>query len=148
MKIDGNIRPSHLADALEHFFSVTGRKVRRLVETWNPVDGAPVFTRRGKYTSRGWTEWTQGFLYGMPLLQFDATGDSHALELGREMTLRHMAPHLTHTGVHDHGFNNISTYGNLWRLAQAGRTADSADQMQLYALALRVSISARIGAAR
>jgi unsaturated chondroitin disaccharide hydrolase len=139
MKIDGNIRPGHLAEGLERFFSVAGRKVCRLVEAWNPADGAPVFTRRGKYTSRGWTEWTQGFLYGMPLLHFDATGDLRALELGREMTLRHMAPHLTHTGVHDHGFNNISTYGNLWRLAKAGRTGDSADLVQLYEMALRVS---------
>ena len=31
-----------------------------------------------------------------------------------------MAPHLTHMGVHDHGFNNVSTYGNLWRLAREG----------------------------
>ncbi len=23
--------------------------------------GAPVFTRQGLYTTRGWTEWTQGF---------------------------------------------------------------------------------------
>ena len=32
-----------------------------------------------------------------------------------------MAPHLTHVGVHDHGFNNVSTYGNLWRLAREGK---------------------------
>ena len=32
-----------------------------------------------------------------------------------------MAEHLTHTGVHDHGFNNISTYGHLRRLMLAGR---------------------------
>ena len=32
-----------------------------------------------------------------------------------------MAPHLTHVGVHDHGFNNVSTYGGLWRLAREGR---------------------------
>ena len=32
-----------------------------------------------------------------------------------------MAPHLTHIGVHDHGFNNVSTYGTLWRLAREGR---------------------------
>ena len=32
-----------------------------------------------------------------------------------------MAPHLTHMGVHDHGFNNVSTYGTLWRLAREGR---------------------------
>jgi unsaturated chondroitin disaccharide hydrolase len=27
-----------------------------------------------------------------------------------------MAPHISHIGVHDHGFNNLSTYGNLLRL--------------------------------
>ena len=27
-----------------------------------------------------------------------------------------MAPHVSHVGVHDHGFNNVSTYGNLLRL--------------------------------
>ena len=70
----------------------------------------------GRYTSKGWTEWTQGFQFGMPLLQFDATGDAAFLDLGRARTLERMAPHLTHTGVHDHGFNNVSTYGNLWRL--------------------------------
>jgi hypothetical protein len=31
-----------------------------------------------------------------------------------------MAPHVTHVGVHDHGFNNVSTYGNLLRLMQEG----------------------------
>ncbi len=139
MKTDGSIRPSHLADDLGRFFSIAGKKTRHLVETWNPKDGAPVFTQRGKYTSRGWTEWTQGFLYGMPLLQYDADGDLRALDLGRSMTLRHMAPHLTHIGVHDHGFNNISTYGNLWRLAKAGRIPDSAALVQLCEMALRVS---------
>ena len=43
------------------------------------------------------------------------------LELGRARTVERMAPHLTHVGVHDHGFNNVSTYGNLWRLAREGR---------------------------
>ena len=32
-----------------------------------------------------------------------------------------MASHLTHVGVHDHGFNNVSTYGNLLRLMREGR---------------------------
>ena len=35
-----------------------------------------------------------------------------------------MAPHVTHVGVHDHGFNNVSTYGNLLRLMNEGRIAD------------------------
>jgi hypothetical protein len=41
--------------------------------------------------------------------QFDATGDQAFLELGRSQTVKRMAPHLTHMGVHDHGFNNVST---------------------------------------
>ena len=32
-----------------------------------------------------------------------------------------MATHVTHIGVHDHGFNNVSTYGNLRRLIREGR---------------------------
>ena len=32
-----------------------------------------------------------------------------------------MAPHVTHMGVHDHGFNNVSTYGALRRLILEGR---------------------------
>ena len=32
-----------------------------------------------------------------------------------------MAPHVSHIGVHDHGFNNVSTYGNLLRLVREGR---------------------------
>ena len=80
-----------------------------------------MFTVDGRYTARGWTEWTEGFQYGSALLQFDATGEREFLELGRARTLERMAPHLTHMGVHDHGFNNVSTYGALWRLAREGR---------------------------
>jgi hypothetical protein len=50
-----------------------------------------------------------------------------------------MAPHLTHMGVHDHGFNNVSTYGNLWRLAREGRIAASDWEQRFYELALQVS---------
>ena len=46
------------------------------------------------------------------------------LEIGRERTVDVMAPHVTHIGVHDHGFNNVSTYGNLLRLMNEGRIAD------------------------
>ena len=51
-----------------------------------------------------------------------------------------MAPHLTHVGVHDHGFNNVSTYGNLWRLIERRphrrRRRGSGD---FYELALKAS---------
>jgi hypothetical protein len=50
-----------------------------------------------------------------------------------------MAPHLTHVGVHDHGFNNVSTYGTLWRLVREGRIDASDWERHFYELALRVS---------
>lgn len=134
-----NIRPEELLPSLERFFTLAGPKLNALARSWDPAKGTPVFTRKGRYTSRGWTEWTQGFLYGCRLLQFDATGDTDLLESGRADTLNCMAPHLTHTGVHDHGFNNLSTYGNLRRLAREGRIGDSGDLVRLYELALCVS---------
>jgi hypothetical protein len=41
--------------------------------------------------------------------------------------------------VHDHGFNNVSTYGNLWRLAREGRIEASEWETHFYELALKVS---------
>ena len=38
---------------------------------------------------------------------------------------RVMAPHVSHIGVHDHGFNNVSTYGNLLRLMDEGRIPEN-----------------------
>ena len=87
----------------------------------------------------GWTEWTQGFLYGEAILQFDATGDDEALELGRRLTRDYMSPHLTHEGVHDHGFNNVSTYGNLRRLMLEGRIPFDDWELAFYENALQVS---------
>ena len=105
-----------------------------------PADGAPVFTVEGRYQARGWTEWTQGFQFGSAILQFDATDDAAFLELGRSRTVERMAPHLTHVGVHDHGFNNVSTYGNLWRLdPRASASPRATGSVRFYELALKVS---------
>jgi hypothetical protein len=73
------------------------------------------------------------------LLQFDATGDEAFLEVGRQRTIQLMASHVSHTGVHDHGFNNISTYGNLWRLLREGKLPFNEREMDFYELALKVS---------
>ena len=55
------------------------------------------------------------------------------LRLGREKTVRFMASHVSHTGVHDHGFNNISTYGNLRRLMLEGKNSlPHQDELQLH----------------
>ena len=80
-----------------------------------------MFTVAGQYTSQGWTEWTQGFQFGSAILQFDATDERAFLESDASNTIQRMASHVTHIGVHDHGFNNVSTYGNLRRLMLEGR---------------------------
>src|SRR5947209_3077920 len=113
--------PDALLPKLHHLFELSGAKIRAIESGWRPEQGSPVFTSGGKYTSRGWTEWTQGFQFGSAILQFDATGDRDFLEIGRERTVELMAPHVSHIGVHDHGFNNVSTYGNLLRLMNEGR---------------------------
>jgi rhamnogalacturonyl hydrolase YesR len=130
---------AELLPAINRVFDRSAEKIRAIEATWRPENGSPVFTVDGVYQSRGWTEWTQGFQFGSPLLQFDATGDREFLELGRSRTLERMAPHLTHTGVHDHGFNNVSTYGNLWRLARENKFEADAWEVRFYALALKVA---------
>lgn len=140
IRIDENLSSADLRGTVEHVFDLAGRKIQALDERWNPVtDGAPVFTSGGRYTQRGWTEWTQGFQFGLALLQFEATGESQFLELGRARTVAHMAPHLTHTGVHDHGFNNVSTYGVLLRLMARGKIPADAFEKHFYELAIKVS---------
>ena len=136
---DASIGLEDLREPLAAFWPVSGSKVASLCRTWDPADGSPVFTVRGRYTSQGWTEWTQGFQFGWAILQFDATGDERFLDLGRRGTVDHMAAHVSHTGVHDHGFNNVSTYGNLRRLMLEGRIPHDAWELAFYELALKTS---------
>lgn len=139
MKIDHTLQPASLADAIRHFWSLSAEKIRSIERSAAGRDDAPVFTQNGRYTARGWTEWTQGFQYGSALLQFDATAETEFLTIGRQGTLQRMASHVSHTGVHDHGFNNVSTYGNLWRLAREGRIDASPWERAFYELGLKVS---------
>src|SRR5207245_812741 len=50
-----------------------------------------------------------------------------------------MAPHLTHMGVHDHGFNNVSSYGNLLRLMNEKKIEENAWERRFYETALKCS---------
>lgn len=137
--IDTTISPKSLLGATDQLFTLSAQKIAHLDKTWNPSAGTPVFTVAGRYSSRGWTEWTQGFQFGSAILQYDATDDVAMLEIGRRTTVRHMASHVSHVGVHDHGFNNVSTYGNLLRLAREGRIEASDWEVAFYELALKVS---------
>ncbi len=139
IQIRYDLSPVALLPKLHRLFELSGARIRSIEDSWEPAKGSPVCTDGGQYTSRGWTEWTQGFQFGSAILQFDATDDRAFLDMGRERTVAVMAPHLTHTGVHDHGFNNISTYGNLLRLMAEGRIADDPWQRNFYELAVKCS---------
>lgn len=139
MEIDLQLNVTDLEPSIDRFWTLSSEKILAIENNFDPKRGAPVFTIDGKYTTRGWTEWTQGFQYGSSLLQFDATGDKRFLEIGRRNTMERMTPHLTHSGVHDHGFNNISTYGNLRRLMNEGKIDDNPAERSTYELALKVT---------
>ena len=139
MRIDTTLTAAGLANAARNVFMQAGKKIRSIDASWQPSAGAPVFTVNGKYTSRGWTEWTQGFQFGSAILQFDATGEEEFLRIGRSRTRELMAPHVSHVGVHDHGFNNVSTYGNLLRLINEGRIESNSWERDFYEMALKTS---------
>jgi hypothetical protein len=139
IKINENISPKDLQPKISALFECAGQKIQAIKASRDDSQPSPVFTIEGKYTARGWTEWTQGFQFGCAILQYDATGEEQYLDYGRRRTLELMAPHVTHTGVHDHGFNNISTYGNLLRLMTEGRIAENEWEKNFYELALKLS---------
>src|SRR5690554_7880833 len=101
IQIDFNLKPEDLTNQLKRFWELSGEKISLIEKEYELGKGSPVFTAGGKYTTRGWTEWTQGFQFGSSILQFDATGEKEFLEKGRAKTLELMAPHVSHTGVHD-----------------------------------------------
>jgi len=146
MIIDTKLSPDSLRQKIVALWEISAAKIADIRDKYDDSKGSPVFTVKGKYTTRGWTEWTQGFQFGSAILQFDAGGQAEFLKYGRQNTLEKMAPHLTHMGVHDHGFNNISTYGNLLRLMHEGKVAFDEWEKNFYELALKVS--AAVQAAR
>jgi hypothetical protein len=133
------LTPQVLVPSIRGVLELASQKTVRLDRRWNASDGAPVFTAAGKYTTRGWTQWTQGFQYGNALLCFDMTAEQELLTMARNHVVADMAEHLSHTGVHDHGFNNISTYGQLRRLMLSGRIEMDEWELHFYELALKVS---------
>ncbi len=139
IQINSTLTPSDLSAKLQRFWELSAQKIRSIAQEYDVSKGSPVFTVQGKYTTRGWTEWTQGFQFGSAILQFDATGETDFLEYGRKNTLEVMAPHVSHIGVHDHGFNNVSTYGNLLRLMHEGKIEFNEWEKNFYELALKIS---------
>lgn len=139
LRIDHPIQVQSLIPIIERMFEISGRNITGIQKAWNQMKGSPVFTVEGKYTSRGWTEWTQGFQFGSAVLQYEVTGEKEFLMIGRDGTLREMPRHVSHVGVHDHGFNTISTCGNLLRLVREKRVPFDEWEKNFYELAIKVS---------
>ncbi len=139
LRTDHPIQRQSLLPVIERMFEISGRKIAEIQKVWNSTKGSPVFTVDGKYTSRGWTEWTQGFQFGSAVLQYEVTGEKEFLTIGRDGTLRVMPRHVSHVGVHDHGFNTISTCGNLLRLIREKKIPHDEWEMNFYELAIKVS---------
>ena len=136
--IDYRLSATDLVPDMRQMWEASAGKIVSIERSYRTERGTPVFTVAGKYTSQGWTEWTQGFQFGSAILQFDATGEAHFWTRDAARLAR-MASHVTHMGVHDHGFNNVSTYGNLRRLMLEGRFPHDARELDFYELALRAS---------
>lgn len=139
MKIDDALTPAALSGSIDRLWQISAAKIRAIERNHPPGSDTLVYTADGRYTSRGWTEWTLGFRYGSALLQFDATGEKRFLETGRRGTLEAMGAHVTDMGVHDHGFTIASTYGALRRLMLEGRVPRNDWERLVYETALRCS---------
>jgi hypothetical protein len=139
IRIDTDLTPEKLLPRINRLFDLSAGKIREIAAAFESSQGSPVITVQGSYVGRDWTEWTEGFHYGAALVQYDATGEAWFLDWGRRKTVERMAAHVTHMGVHDHGFNNVSTYGNLLRLATEGRIQAGGFEKHFYALALKAS---------
>ena len=124
---------------IARLWQFSGQKIQAINRNEASGGGAPVHTVKGKYRARGWTDWTEGFRIGSSLLQFEATGERGFLESGRQQALARIPGHVTHFGVHDHGFTVVSTFGNLLRLMNQGRLDESFWERWFYAIALRSS---------
>lgn len=145
IQIDTSLKPEYLKKKLDFFWEISGEKIKATDKNYNAENGSPVFTANGKYSTRGWTEWTQGFQFGSSILQFDATGENYFSESGRKNIIEKMAPHISHIGVHDHGFNNLSTYGNLLRLMNEGKIPFNEWEKNFYELAVKISGAVQAG---
>lgn len=139
ININAHLQPSDLAAKLIRFWELSGEKIQLIEKNYDSSKGSPVFTVNGKYTTRGWTEWTQGFQYGSVVLQFDVTSEAELLQSAKKKIVEVMAPHVSHIGVHDHGFNNVSTYGNLLRLIKEGKIPFDEWEKNFYQLAIKIS---------
>ena len=139
INVRSDLTPASLKKKVAALFDASAQKLRSLERDWSPSPARPSSPLTANTPAAAGPNGRRVFSSAprssssMPR----ATGDF--LDYGRDHTVRLMAPHVTHMGVHDHGFNNVSTYGNLLRLMDEGRIAENAWERRSYELALKCS---------
>ena len=147
IRCDTSLTAAALAPLVRRAAALAVDKARLLRRSWEPSRGTPVFTVSGRYTSRGWTEWTQGFQFGSPSCSSTPPATSDFLGIGRPSTVRAHGParHATSACTTTASTTSAPT-ATCCRLMREGRhrrrTRGSGD---FYELALKVS---RRGAGR
>ena len=48
IRVDEALRPADLKPAIGRMWSLSAEKILALEKSWNPADGSPVFTLRGR----------------------------------------------------------------------------------------------------
>ena len=131
--------PNARCPSIERLFELSAQKILSLEKTWDPAKGTPVFTVGADTPRAAGPSGRRDSSSARRCCSSMRRASERFLELGRRKTIQLMAPHVSHMGVHDHGFNNISTYGNLWRLMREGKIPFNEREKDLYELALKVS---------
>ena len=140
MKVNTTLTPSQLVRKIERLWELSAGKILAIEKEFDAAKGSPVFTAEGRYTDPrldGMDARLPVRLGDPPVRRHRQTSSSW--RSGAAATLAAMAPHVGHFGVHDHGFNNVSTYGNLLRLMGEGRIPADPWERCYYELALKLS---------
>jgi len=56
ISINKTLKPSDLQTKLKQFWNLSGQKIMDLDKNYDVSKGSPVFTVKGKYSTRGWTD--------------------------------------------------------------------------------------------
>ena len=97
-----------------------------------PSWGLPFIQLTGSTVCVGGPNGQRVFRLGRPCCSSTQPVTIEFLDVARSKTVAHMSHHVTNVGVHDHGFNNVSTYGGLLRLMNEGRIDESEWERNFY----------------
>ena len=63
IEIQENLSVQDLLPDFPEFWEASGKKLLAVQKEFNFDNGSPVFTVKGKYTTRGWTDWTLSLIH-------------------------------------------------------------------------------------